>query len=176
LRSFVIVLVMGLAAFMVMSGPFALLRIALFPHSPTQDSVPSIAHFLGGMLGVGVNVVWIIIGALFQGISIMMQDGSKPNRIYFWGAVVGLGGAFIGSLFKGYFRWEVCEDPRELRRQIGGAALLGSRAAIATGCRIGQGLSGFAVLAISAPITLSLIFVGAYFGLHQLIAGFQLAD
>ena len=33
--------------------------------------------------------------------------------------------AFAGSLVLGRFRWEACADPRELGRQIGGAALMG---------------------------------------------------
>ena len=42
------------------------------------------------------------------------------------GSVVGvLLGACLGSYSKGHFRWEACEDPRELRRQILGAAIMG---------------------------------------------------
>ena len=53
------------------------------------------------------------------------------------GSVVGvLAGAFAGSLIKGHFRWEACEDPRELRRQIIGAVLMGVGAIIALDRRI----------------------------------------
>lgn len=89
------------------------------------------------------------------------------------GSVVGVWlGAFIGSLFKGHFKWEACDDPRELRRQIFGAAIMGVGAVIAVGCSIGQGLSSMSVLAYGAPVTLAAIFAGTALGLRQLIEGF----
>ena len=92
------------------------------------------------------------------------------------GSVTGvLLGAFVGSLIKGHFRWEACEDPRELRRQITGAMLMGAGAVIAVGCTVGQGLSAFSVLAFSAPVATAAIFVGAALGLRQLITGFLTA-
>ncbi len=89
------------------------------------------------------------------------------------GSVAGvLLGACVGSLIKGHFRWEACEDPRELRRQCGGGVLMGFGAVLAFGCTIGQGLSAFSLLALSAPITLLAIIAGAALGLRQLITGF----
>ena len=93
------------------------------------------------------------------------------------GSVAGvLAGAFVGSLIKGHFRWEACEDPRELRRQILGATLMGVGAVLALGCTVGQGLSAFSVLAFSAPVTMAAIFLGAAIGLRQLITGFLPAE
>lgn len=93
------------------------------------------------------------------------------------GSVAGvLLGAFAGSLVKGHFRWEACEDPRELRRQIIGAVLMGVGAVVAVGCTVGQGLSAFSVLAFSAPVTAAAIFAGAALGLRQLITGFLPAE
>lgn len=90
------------------------------------------------------------------------------------GSVAGvLIGAAIGSLIKGHFRWEACDDPRELKRQIGGAVLMGIGAVLAFGCTIGQGVSAFSVLAFSAPVTIAAIIAGAALGLHQLIYGFS---
>ncbi|OUD10488.1 YeeE/YedE family protein [Marivivens niveibacter] len=80
-------------------------------------------------------------------------------------------GAFVGSLIKGHFRWEACEDPRELRRQIIGAGLMGVGAALSLGCSFGQGLSAMSVLALSAPLTLAGIYLGARLGLKQLVEG-----
>ncbi|MCV2881467.1 YeeE/YedE family protein [Actibacterium sp. XHP0104] len=90
------------------------------------------------------------------------------------GSVAGvLGGSFLGSGIRGHFRWEACEDPRELGRQVSGAALMGIGGVIALGCSLGQGVSGFATLAYSAPVTLGAIYIGAVFGLRRLIQGFQ---
>ena len=93
------------------------------------------------------------------------------------GSVTGvLLGAFIGSLIKGHFRWEACEDPRELKRQIFGAILMGAGAVIALGCTVGQGITAFSTLTYSAPVTFVAIFIGAAFGLRQLITGFEPAE
>ena len=93
------------------------------------------------------------------------------------GSVVGvILGAAIGSYSKGHFRWEACEDPRELRRQIGGAALMGPGAILAMGCSVGQGISAFSVLSFSAPVAFVSIFAGAALGLRQLIVGFHPAE
>lgn len=86
------------------------------------------------------------------------------------GAVLGvMAGALAGSLWRGMFRWEACEDPRELGRQVGGAALMGVGGVIAMGCSVGQGVSAFATLAWSGPVTLAAIAAGAVFGLRRLI-------
>jgi uncharacterized membrane protein YedE/YeeE len=105
---------------------------------------------------------------------IYVMTGSVRAPSFAVGSVFGVGvGAFVGSLIKGHFRWEACEDPRELRRQIIGAGLMGMGAVIALGCTVGQGLSGFSVLAFSAPLTFLAIIAGAAFGLRQLIEGFR---
>jgi uncharacterized membrane protein YedE/YeeE len=90
------------------------------------------------------------------------------------GSVAGvLVGAFVGSVSKGHFRWEACDDPRELGRQILGAFLMGAGGVLALGCSIGQGLTAFSALAWSAPVVLLSIFAGAALGLRQLIRGYR---
>ena len=93
------------------------------------------------------------------------------------GSVVGVViGATLGSYSKGHFRWEACEDPRELRRQILGAALMGPGAILAVGCSVGQGISAFSTLDYSAPVAFIAIYAGAAFGLRQLITGLAPAE
>ncbi len=82
-----------------------------------------------------------------------------------------LAGAFLGSIGRRQFRWEACDDPRELGRQILGAALMGVGGVTALGCSVGQGLTAFSALAWSAPVTLAAIAAGAALGLRQLIVG-----
>ncbi len=90
------------------------------------------------------------------------------------GSVAGVAlGGFLGSLIKGHFRWEACEDPQELGRQMFGAALMGIGGVIALGCSIGQGLTAFSTLSYSAPVTLAAIIIGAMIGLRRLVSGFQ---
>lgn len=234
MRAFVIVLVMGVTAYVVLSGPLAALRVAVFPQEDVvNDLPPGFAHLLGQWTGGSVNMIGMIIGGLivlgalasrsfitepasvfwavmvgvaitsgwagsywvastgFSDIPVVSHSFSAPvgeSLLYFMtasarapsfavGSVMGvILGAFAGSLIKGHFRWEACEDPRELRRQITGAALMGIGAVLALGCTVGQGLSAFSMLAFSAPVTFLAIFAGAALGLRQLIEGFQPAE
>lgn len=229
LRSFVIVIVMGLSAYFVMSGPLAQLRVVLFSVEDNASAPQGIGQFLQDTYAMSPA----IIGLIFGGAILIFSLASKPmlssKSHIFWGVVVGLAivsgwvgthwvfatgfdaepvqthsfaapigdtifytmtasgntlsfsvgsvagvliGAALGSFKEGQFRWEACEDPRELRRQIFGATLMGPGAILAVGCSIGQGISAFSVLAYSAPIAFIAIFVGAAFGLKQLVSGF----
>ncbi|WP_297769144.1 YeeE/YedE family protein [uncultured Roseovarius sp.] len=229
LRAFVIVLVMGISAYIMMSGPFARLRImATEATSPILES-QSYAQVLGALTGLPMIYVGLAVSALIALSALASRAFLADRRSLFWGAMVGiavttgwagtswvathgflpqpvqthtfsaplgesilflmtasggglsfgvasvfgvLAGAFCGSLIKGHFRWEACEDPRELRRQILGAVCMGFGAVLAFGCTVGQGISAFSVLSFSAPITFAAIFIGASIGLRQLITGF----
>jgi hypothetical protein len=105
---------------------------------------------------------------------IFLMTSTAGGITFSVGSVVGvMAGSLIGSMLRGLFRWEACEDPRELRRQVGGAALMGIGGVVALGCSVGQGVTGFATLAWSGPVTLAAIAAGALVGLRRLIAGFQ---
>ncbi|HHB82299.1 MAG TPA: YeeE/YedE family protein [Devosia sp.] len=233
LRSFVIVISMGLAAYATVSGPLAWVRVAIFPPTQSDGVLPGIAHALQSVSGIPAATIGIVIGLIILGLAMAPARVRHSPSTLFWGIMVGLVivsgwagtqwvaengfdgtslashtfsapvgetmlygmtatgrtlsfgigsvvgvwvGAFVGSLFKGHFKWEACDDPRELRRQILGAAIMGVGAVIALGCSIGQGLSAFSVLAFSAPVTLVAIFAGAALGLRQLIVGFAPAE
>lgn len=105
---------------------------------------------------------------------IFLMTSTAGGITFSVGSVVGvMAGSLIGSMLRGLFRWEACEDPRELGRQVGGAALMGIGGVVAMGCSVGQGVTAFATLAWSAPVTLAAMAVGALVGLRQLIAGYQ---
>ncbi len=232
LRSFVIVLVMGISAYVTLSGPLAWIRVAVFPPTPPAASPSGIAHMISEFSGFPVAVTGLLIGCLlivfaldktlrrdrssmlwaaavgmaatsawagmqyvnatgFEDLPIVGHTFSAPigetilygmtasgqTLSFGIGSVAGVWiGAFLGSLMKGHFRWEACEDPRELRRQIIGAGIMGVGAVIAIGCSIGQGLTAFSLLAFSAPVTLAAIFAGAALGLRQLIVGFAATE
>lgn len=233
LRSFVIVIIMGISAYVVLSGPLAPLRVTLFPPVENTGTPDGIAHLLASALGVSSQIIGGLIGAVIVLAMLFNRAFRQDIKSVFWALIVAVAivsawigthwvadvgfaatqvashtfsapvgdtivyamlgsalspnfaigsvcgvliGAFIGSLFKGHFRWEACEDPRELRRQIIGAAIMGAGAVIAMGCSVGQGISAFSVLALTAPITFASIFAGAWFGLRQLIEGFNRID
>lgn len=229
LRSFVIVLVMGVTAYITLSGPLARLRLWAFSGGMDTNETLGYAGMLGDVLHLPLAVAGMAIGSLIIIGSLASKDMLNAPKSIFWATIVGLtivtgwrgtqyvaeagfdgvpvishtysaplgetllflmtssggglsfgvgsvfgvlGGAFAGSLIKGHFRWEACEDPRELRRQILGAVCMGIGAVVALGCTIGQGISAFSLLAFGAPVTFACIFVGAALGLKQLISGF----
>ncbi len=105
---------------------------------------------------------------------IWLMTSSAGGLVFSVGSVLGvIIGAFIGSSIKRDFKWEACEDPRELGRQVGGAALMGIGGVTALGCSVGQGLSAFSTLAYSGPVTLAAIAAGGLIGLRHLIHGFE---
>lgn len=232
LRSFVIVVVMGLSAAIVMSGPLAHARIWLFPIE-SQATTPQGFSQLAATWGISPTLTGLGIGGALIAVALTSRQMRQSFNHIFWAIVVGIAvltgwlgtywiagtgfgnepvethtfaapigdtiiysmtasgtalsfsvgsvlgvllGACLGSYSKGHFRWEACEDPRELRRQILGAAIMGAGAVLAVGCSIGQGISAFSVLAFSAPITFAAIFAGAAIGLRQLITGFVPAN
>jgi hypothetical protein len=108
---------------------------------------------------------------------IFLMTSTAGGITFSVGSVVGvMVGSLIGSTIRGLFRWEACEDPRELGRQVGGAALMGIGGVVAMGCSVGQGVTAFATLAWSGPVTIAAIAAGAALGLRQLIAGFEPQD
>ncbi len=80
-------------------------------------------------------------------------------------------GACAGSLRLREFRWEACDDARTLKRQIVGAAFMGTGGVFAMGCTVGQGISAASVMAVSAPLFLITMFAGAWVGLQWLVRG-----
>ncbi|MGZ2257150.1 YeeE/YedE family protein [Roseobacter sp. A03A-229] len=233
MRAFVIVLVMGLSAYFVMSGPLAHLRVWFFPVELEATSPQGFSQLAEQRLGISPAVTGLAIGGALLALALSSAELRRSRGHIFWGVVVGLAilsgwvgtywvanagfeaepiethsfaapigdtiyyamtasgntlsfsvgsvvgvliGAVLGSYSKGHFRWEACEDPRELRRQIIGASLMGPGAILAVGCSVGQGISAFSVLAFSAPVAFLAIFVGAAFGLRQLIEGFAPAE
>lgn len=229
LRSLLIVLIMGISAYVTLGGALSSVRIWIFGTSQDAANVPTFAHSISQASGTSIESVGVVIGFIILIITLLNRDLRTAYSHIFWGAVAGVAivtgwagtqwvasngydatpvvshtfsapigetilyamtssgnsisfgtgsvlgvllGALLGSLYKGHFRWEACDDPRELRRQILGAVLMGIGAVVAVGCSVGQGLSAFSVLAYGAPLTLVCIMAGAAIGLRQLILGF----
>ena len=189
LRSFVIVLVMGLSAYIVMSGPLAHARVWLFPVEEQATTAQGLSQW-AEQFGISYAAVGIVVGLALIAVSLASSEMRRSPSHILWGAAVGLAvvsgwvgtywiamngfevepiethtfaapigdtifyamtasgntlsfsvgsvvgvvlGAALGSYSKGHFQWEACEDPRELRRQIIGAALMGGGAILAVG-------------------------------------------
>ncbi len=74
-------------------------------------------------------------------------------------------GALAATLFAREFRWEAFDDHHEMRRHLGGAVLMGLGGVLAGGCTIGQGLAAGSLLALSAPVALASMMLGARIGI-----------
>ncbi|MEM7189024.1 MAG: YeeE/YedE family protein [Pseudomonadota bacterium] len=231
LRSFVIVIVTGVSAYMLIAGPLASVRMALFPAElAAPETTLGYAHLLSNSLGLSPLVPALVIAGLMAAWAVSSRAFLTSHTQVFWGVIVGLAiasgwvgttliadrsfdvvsveshsftaplgesllflmtstggglsfaigsvagvilGALLGSISKGHFRWEACDDPQELGRQILGGVLMGIGGVLALGCSIGQGMTAFSTLAISAPVVLLAIVAGAALGLKQLIEGFR---
>ena len=228
LRSFVVVVVMGISAYFMLSGPLATLRLATLSATEITTKTYSYPEFLHAATGVSSTAVGLATSAFIIAAMLISKAFRANLKAILWGTLVGLAivsgwagtqwvaadgfsntpvnshtftsplgetllflmtssgggltfgvgsvfgvlaGAFCGSLIKGHFRWEACDDPRELKRQVLGAVLMGFGAVLAMGCTIGQGISAFSLLTFNAPLVFAAFFAGAALGLRQLITG-----
>ncbi|MBN2631739.1 MAG: YeeE/YedE family protein [Rhodobacteraceae bacterium] len=152
------------------------------------------ADMIGWGIAAGLAVGWCFVGTTWladntfgavpvEGPSftapvgrtlIFLMTSTAGGITFSVGSVAGVMiGALIGSIWRGLFRWEACEDPRELGRQVGGAVLMGVGGVVAMGCSVGQGITAFATLAWSGPVTLVAMGLGAVIGLQQLLGWYQ---
>jgi uncharacterized protein len=231
LRAMVIAIVMGIAAYVTLSGPLAALRARLFPIDPFPGVAQGWAHLIGANFGLPAGVVAGFVGLLLAGAAVLALVRAKRLAEIFWACVAGFAitsgfvgtawvasngfapwavqshtftasvgdtirytmftsglepdfaigsvlgvviGAFLGTLIRDGFRWEACDDPRELKRQMGGAVLMGVGAVLAAGCSVGQGLGALSLLSFHAPVVAGMIWLGGWLGLRHLIEGVSL--
>lgn len=103
-------------------------------------------------------------------IFLMTYTGSSisfPIGLFFG---VLIGGA-IAAWRNNEMRLEAFDDPREMRRHIIGAVLMGIGGVLAMGCSLGQGLTGVSTLALPSFLALLSMWAGAVIGLRILIYG-----
>jgi hypothetical protein len=96
-------------------------------------------------------------------LELLMLWTDKTLRVTFGIAtVVGIVlGSFAYAISTRQFRWEGFASLEDLRTQLIGAVLMGFGGVTATGCTIGQGLSGVSTLALGSFIALAGIIAGA---------------
>jgi len=148
---------------------------------------------LGALLtGLTITGGWAITQAVantsFEAIQIQSLSFASPSaewlmRVLSSASVPGFGfdagllpATFVGSLLAGLlsreFRFEGFKTENKLGHYITGAVLMGFGAVLAGGCTVGAGMTGGAMLAITAWLTLIAIWVGAALSwkLHQRMA------
>ncbi len=80
-------------------------------------------------------------------------------------------GAWLSAKLAGEFRWEAFDHQHEMRRHLGGAALMGVGGILAGGCTIGQGLTAGSLFALSWPLAVAGMIIGARIGIAVLFEG-----
>jgi hypothetical protein len=143
----------------------------------------------GVALGLGVVAGWAVTGVLvdeFAAVRVQSLTFVAPVARGVFSVVLGgpdwldfgvmsvagvVVGAFGAVRAADEFRWEAFDDHHEMRRHLAGAVLMGSGGVLAGGCTIGQGLSAGSVLAVSWPIAVAGILVGARIGIAILVEG-----
>jgi uncharacterized protein len=101
---------------------------------------------------------------------LMTYTGAKMD--FAVAAIIGtIIGAALMAAFKREFHLEGFDEPRDMRRQMFGACLMGIGGVLAGGCTVGLGISGMATLSNSAPLGVAGIIIGAAFGVQYLIGG-----
>lgn len=82
-------------------------------------------------------------------------------------AVLGVvAGSAVTAVLSGRFRLEAFTSPGHMLRSITGGTLMGIGGALATGCSIGQGLTGMSTLALSSLAAFASILAGAAIALR----------
>ena len=79
--------------------------------------------------------------------------------------------SFASALFDAEFRWEAFDDHHEMRRHLLGAVLMGGGGILAGGCTIGQGVSAGSMMALSWPLAIAGMMIGARLGIAFLMEG-----
>jgi hypothetical protein len=142
------------------------------------------------VLGLGVTGGWIATGVLADDMVLAIQAESLtfvspvantlqaialPGRtLWDFGiaSVMGvIAGSWLASIRHDEFQWEAYDDSREMKRHLGGAVLMGAGGVLAGGCTIGQGLTAGSVLALSWPLAVGGMVLGARLGLYIVVEG-----
>lgn len=80
-------------------------------------------------------------------------------------------GAFAAARTGDEFRWEAFDDAREMKRHLLGAVLMGVGGVLCGGCTIGQGITAGSLLALSFPLAVVGMMLGARLGIAFLVEG-----
>jgi len=136
---------------------------------------------VSGWLATGIEASGGVSGASVTGHSfvrpvgetvIAFMTGPTGGTGFGIGAVLGVvAGGAAGSLARGTFQWQACDDAGSFKRQVLGAVLMGIGGVLAFGCTIGQGLTAASALAYSAPVAMAGMFAGSWLVLQWMVRG-----
>lgn len=101
----------------------------------------------------------------------MLLDGATLLN-FGTGSIAGvILGAFAAARASDEFRWEAFDDAREMKRHLLGAVLMGAGGVLCGGCTIGQGITAGSLMALSFPLAVGGMIIGARLGIAFLVEG-----
>src|SRR5882757_2959509 len=147
LRSFVVVIVLGIAAEMTLKG--------LIAAGVAVGLLVTAGWFATGYLGADdFNPAPVTSLTFIAPIADAVQYAMLSTGLTLNFGITMVAGVFAGSLATalatGRFQLEGFSSPRHMLRSIGGAALMGAGGVMAFGCSVGQGLTGLSTLALAS--------------------------
>lgn len=178
----------GETAGLVVAGVLGLaLLIVCFVDKPFRSSRP---HIVAG-LGVGSSVAagWAVTGYLYDELAArpvtptsltfvrptgdsmewLMRFTAAPIPSFAVACVAGtILGAFIVARVTGRFRLATFADVADTRRNLFGALLMGTGGIMASGCTMGQAVTGVSTLAIASFLAFAGILAGGLLGVKML--------
>ncbi len=226
LRSFVVLVCLGIAAYATLSGVIAPLRTALAgPTVLAFEKLPSIPRYLEASLGAGAARLLpaVLLAAILAALAFKSRAFRDSPRDILGGVIVGLlitagwlatgyfgaddfepgpvaslafiqpigetiqyamlatgarlsfGAAVVCGVFSGAlaaalltrtYELQGFSRPTQMLRYMGGGTLMGVGGAMALGCSIGQGLTGFSTLAFGSLLAAAGIAGGATLALR----------
>lgn len=174
-------------AWITLAGALAL--VAIVAIDPRLRRSPRLL-LAGATLGVAVVAGWWVTGVAVdafetvpraQSLTFVSPVGralyavlSAPAALLEFGIGTLAGvtfGSFLSALYDREFRWEAFDDDREMRRHLLGAVLMGGGGVLAGGCTIGQGISAGSMMALSWPLAIAGMMIGARIGIAFLVEG-----
>ena len=131
----------------------------------------------GLSIAAGWGLTQAVASQSFEAVAITSLSFSGPSaewlmRVLSTASVPGFGfdagllpatfaGSLLGALIGGDFKFEGFKTENKLGHYLTGAVLMGFGAVLAGGCTVGAGMTGGAILALTAWLTLISIWVGA---------------
>ncbi|NBS80690.1 MAG: hypothetical protein EBS62_02320 [Betaproteobacteria bacterium] len=178
LKALVVVIVMGLAAYITMRGLLAIPRVSLMETQVIELGVAQDLPRLifGSKAGPWERVLIAcgVCGLLIGLITFLARPSDQSKSQLLSGLLIGamIAAMWFVSASLGY----VDEDPNTLKEgfvatnSLIGATLMGVGGVTAFGCTVGQGLSAASLLAVGAAISLPAIALGAWLAMKWQIS------
>ena len=169
---------MGTTGGLIISATLLILGLVFFVcHHPGRWVLGLGAALTGTSIAMGWGFTQAIASASFEPVAVQSLSFSSPSAEWLmrvipttnaasWGFDSGvLPGTFLGSLIGALmgreFKIEGFKTENKLSHYLSGAILMGFGAVLAGGCTIGSGMSGGAIFALTAWLTLISIWLGA---------------